>query len=140
MASRASGKYAGTVTLRQGLAYSINTSPFVLPSTWRRKPSSTSRPAWAFLADDPAAIHRARHAGSELLDLIAAYAPFANGGMDVIPRVIAKMTSKDGTQPMYPAMPAHEYCQGMVGGTFEAHRLKNGVPSFSDVERAVSNG
>ncbi len=85
----ASGKYAGTVTLRQALAYSLNTvtarlaidvtPQAVIDVATRMGISSplTPVPSIALGAQEVS-----------LLELTSAYAPFANGGMGVIPNVI----------------------------------------------------
>ena len=93
----ASGKYAGTVTLRQALAYSLNTvtarlaidvTPQVVIDVATRMGISsplTPVPSIALGAQEVS-----------LLELTSAYAPFANGGMGVIPNVITRIESKDG--------------------------------------------
>jgi penicillin-binding protein 1A len=95
----ASGKYAGTVTLRQGLAYSLNTiagrlaidvtPEAVIDVATRMGISSAMTPVPSIGLGTQEV---------NLLELTSAYAPFANGGMGVIPNVITKITSKDGTQ------------------------------------------
>lgn len=93
----ASGKYAGTVTLRQGLAYSLNTiagrlgidvtPEKVIEVATRMGISSALTPVPSIALGTQEV---------NLLELTGAYAPFANGGMGVIPNVITKITSKDG--------------------------------------------
>lgn len=94
----ASGKYAGTVTLRQGLAYSLNTiaarlaidvTPQAVIDVATRMGISSQLTAVPSIALGTQEVN--------LLELTSAYAPFANGGMGVIPNVITKITSKDGT-------------------------------------------
>jgi penicillin-binding protein 1A len=93
----ASGKYAGTVTLRQGLAYSLNTvtarlaidvTPQVVIDTAMRMGISSPMTPVPSIALGTQEVN--------LLELTSAYAPFANGGMGVIPNVITRIESKDG--------------------------------------------
>jgi len=93
----ASGKYAGTVTLRQGLAYSLNTiaarlaidvTPQAVIDVATRMGISSPLTAVPSIALGTQEVN--------LLELTAAYAPFANGGMGVIPNVITSIASKDG--------------------------------------------
>jgi penicillin-binding protein 1A len=93
----ASGKYAGTVTLRQGLAYSLNTitarlaidvTPEVVVEVASRMGISSPLTPVPSIALGTQEVN--------LLELTSAYAPFANGGMGVIPNVITTIKSKDG--------------------------------------------
>ena len=93
----ASGKYAGTVTLRQGLAYSLNTiagrlaidvTPAAVIDVATRMGISTPMTPVPSIGLGTQEVN--------LLELTSAYAPFANGGNGVIPNVITKITSKDG--------------------------------------------
>jgi penicillin-binding protein 1A len=93
----ASGKYAGTVTLRQGLAYSLNTiaarlaidvTPQAVIDVATRMGISSPLTAVPSIALGTQEVN--------LLELTSAYAPFANGGMGVIPNVITSIQSKDG--------------------------------------------
>ena len=93
----ASGKYAGTVTLRQGLAYSLNTvtarlaidvTPQVVIDTAMRMGISSPLTAVPSIALGTQEVN--------LLELTSAYAPFANGGMGVIPNVITSIKTADG--------------------------------------------
>jgi penicillin-binding protein 1A len=93
----ASGKYAGTVTLRQGLAYSLNTitarlaidvTPEVVVDVAARMGISSPLTPVPSIALGTQEVN--------LLELTSAYAPFANGGMGVIPNVITTIKSKDG--------------------------------------------
>ncbi|WP_375452347.1 PBP1A family penicillin-binding protein [uncultured Devosia sp.] len=93
----ASGKYAGTVTLRQGLAYSLNTvtarlaidvTPQVVIDTATRMGISSPLTPVPSIALGTQEVN--------LLELTSAYAPFANGGMGVIPNVITKIATADG--------------------------------------------
>ncbi|WEK03944.1 MAG: PBP1A family penicillin-binding protein [Candidatus Devosia phytovorans] len=94
----ASGKYAGTVTLRQGLAYSLNTiaarlaidvTPAAVIDVATRMGISSALTAVPSIALGTQEVN--------LLELTSAYAPFANGGMGVIPNVITSIQAKDGT-------------------------------------------
>ncbi len=102
----ASGKYAGTVTLRQGLAYSLNTiaarlaidvTPQAVVDVATRMGISSHLTAVPSIALGTQEVN--------LLELTGAYAPFANGGMGVIPNVITKIETKDG-KPLYEASDA----------------------------------
>ncbi|MDB5621748.1 MAG: penicillin-binding protein [Devosia sp.] len=93
----ASGKYAGTVTLRQGLAYSLNTvaarlaidvTPQTVIDTAMRMGISSPLTPVPSIALGTQEVN--------LLELTSAYAPFGNGGMGVIPNVITRIESKDG--------------------------------------------
>jgi penicillin-binding protein 1A len=93
----ASGKYAGTVTLRQGLAYSLNTiaarlaidvTPQAVIDVATRMGISSPLQAVPSIALGTQEVN--------LLELTSAYAPFANGGMGVIPNVITSIQSKEG--------------------------------------------
>jgi penicillin-binding protein 1A len=93
----ASGKYAGTVTLRQGLAYSLNTitarlaidvTPEVVVDVATRMGISSPLTPVPSIALGTQEVN--------LLELTSAYAPFANGGMGVIPDVITSIKSKEG--------------------------------------------
>ena len=93
----ASGKYAGTVTLRQGLAYSLNTvaarlaidvTPQAVIDVATRMGISSALTAVPSIALGTQEVN--------LLELTSAYAPFGNGGMGVIPNVITSIQSRDG--------------------------------------------
>ncbi len=93
----ASGKYAGTVTLRQGLAYSLNTvtarlaidvTPQVVVDTATRMGISSPLTPVPSIALGTQEVN--------LLELTSAYAPFANGGIGVIPNVITSIKTVDG--------------------------------------------
>jgi len=95
----ASRKYAGTVTLRQGLAYSLNTisarlaidvTPEAVVDVATRMGISSPLTAVPSIALGTQEVN--------LLELTSAYAPFANGGMGIIPNVITRIEAKDGTQ------------------------------------------
>lgn len=93
----ASGKYAGTVTLRQGLAYSLNTIAARLAIDVT--PEAVIDVATRMGISSPLTPVPSIALGTQevnLLELTSAYAPFANGGMGVIPNVITSIQSKDG--------------------------------------------
>ncbi len=91
------GKYAGTVTLRQGLAYSLNTiaarlaidvtPQAVIEIATRMGISSQLTPVPSIALGTQEV---------NLLELTSAYAPFANGGFGVIPNVITRIEDKNG--------------------------------------------
>lgn len=91
------GKYAGTVTLRQGLAYSLNTiagrlaidvtPEKVIEVAMRMGISSNLTPVPSIALGTQEV---------NLLELTSAYAPFGNGGMGVIPNVITKISDVEG--------------------------------------------
>ncbi len=93
----ASGKYAGTVTLRQGLAYSLNTIAArlaidvtpekVIEVAMRMGISSNLTPVPSIALGTQEV---------NLLELTSAYAPFGNGGMGVIPNVITNISDVEG--------------------------------------------
>lgn len=93
----ASGKYAGPVTLRDGLAYSLNTiagrlaidvGPQIVAETAMRLGISSNL--------DPVPAIALGTSEVSLLELTAAYAPFANGGQGVIANVITRIQTVDG--------------------------------------------
>jgi penicillin-binding protein 1A len=109
--ANASGKYAGPVSLRQGLAYSLNTiaarlaidvTPQVVVDTATRMGISSPMQAVPSIALGTQEV--------SLLELTGAYAPFANGGIGVIPNVITRIETapKDGKpgKVLYEQIPA----------------------------------
>ena len=93
----ASGNYAGTVTLRQGLAYSLNTiaarlaidvTPEKVIEVAMRMGISSNLTAVPSIALGTQEVN--------LLELTSAYTPFANGGYGVIPNVITKIEDVEG--------------------------------------------
>jgi penicillin-binding protein 1A len=91
------GKYAGTVTLRQGLAYSLNTiagrlaidvTPETVVEVAMRMGISSNLTPVPSIALGTQEVN--------LLELTSAYAPFANGGNGVIPNVITKISDVEG--------------------------------------------
>jgi len=93
----ASGKYAGTVTLRQGLAYSLNTIAARLAIDVT--PEKVIEVAMRMGISSPLTPVPSIALGTQeinLLELTGAYAPFANGGYGVIPNVITRITDTEG--------------------------------------------
>jgi len=93
----ASGKYVGTVTLRQGLAYSLNTiaARLAIDVTPEKVIEVASRMGISSQLTPVPSIALGTQEVN-LLELTSAYAPFANGGFGVIPNVITRIESKDG--------------------------------------------
>jgi penicillin-binding protein 1A len=93
----ATGNYSGTVTLRQGLAYSLNTiagrlaidvTPEAVVEVAMRMGISSALTPVPSIALGTQEVN--------LLELTSAYAPFGNGGMGVIPNVITRIADVDG--------------------------------------------
>jgi penicillin-binding protein 1A len=104
--ANASGEYRGPVTLREGLAYSLNTISGRLAIDVG--PDKVVEAAMRLGISSPMlAVPSIALGTSEvsLLELTGAYAPFANGGIGVIPNVITRIESADG-QILYEAIPA----------------------------------
>lgn len=99
-------KYFGKVSLRDALAYSLNTvaarlaiavGPKNIIDTARRLGISSPLKPVPSIALGTQEV--------SLLELTGAYAPFANGGMGVIPHVITSITTPDG-KVLYKNVPA----------------------------------
>jgi penicillin-binding protein 1A len=93
------------VTLTQALAMSLNTVAVRL--TWRS--GRTERGATAHRLGiasklERQCLDRARHLGSLVIELVGAYAPFANGGSRVAPHVVERVRTADG-KVLYRAQP-----------------------------------
>lgn len=102
----ASGKYVGPVTLRDALAYSLNTvsarlaidvGPQTVVDAAMRMGISSPMDAVPSIALGTSEV--------SLLELTAAYAPFANGGFGVIANVITRIETASG-QVLYEAVPS----------------------------------
>lgn len=100
------GQYAGSVTLRQAIAHSLNTvagrlaiavGPQAVIDTAYKMGISSQMPAVPAIALGTAEV--------SLLELTGAYAPFANGGSGVIAHVITRIETTDG-QVLYQNIPA----------------------------------
>ncbi|HQZ12896.1 MAG TPA: PBP1A family penicillin-binding protein, partial [Devosia sp.] len=99
-------KYRGPVTLREGLAYSLNTISGRL--TIDVGPDKVVEAAQRLGISSPMlAVPSIALGTSEVspLELTGAYAPFANGGYGVIPNVITRISTADG-KVLYDAIPA----------------------------------
>lgn len=92
-----SGKHAGPVTLREGLARSINTiaaritahyGPDEIARTARRMGITSELHSNPSLSLGTAEV--------SLLELTSAYLPLANGGDGVLPHVIVRISTRDG--------------------------------------------
>ncbi len=90
-------KYRGQVTLRQALALSLNTvaaklgtmvGPTSIVTTAHRLGVNSKLEPNASLALGTSEVN--------LLELTAAYAPFANGGTAVIPHIVKRIMTRDG--------------------------------------------
>src|SRR5690606_19197037 len=97
----ANNQYRGPVTLREGLAYSLNTisgrlaidvGPEKVVEAAQRLGISSNMLAVPSIALGTSEV--------SLLELTGAYAPFANGGIGVIPNVITRIATADG-QTLY---------------------------------------
>jgi penicillin-binding protein 1A len=102
----AGGKYRGRVTLREALAYSLNTVSGQLAIDVG--PDKVVEAAMRLGISSPMlAVPSIALGTSEvsLLELTGAYAPFANGGYGVIPNVITRIETADG-KLLYEAIPA----------------------------------
>jgi penicillin-binding protein 1A len=100
------GRYVGPVTLRDALAYSLNTvsarlaidvGPQTVVDAAMRMGISSQM--------DPVPSIALGTAEVSLLELTAAYAPFANGGFGVIANVITRIETVDG-EVLYQAVPS----------------------------------
>jgi penicillin-binding protein 1A len=102
----ADGKFMGQITLRDGLAYSRNTIAAQLAQILG--PERVVEVAQRLGISAPLMAVPSIALGTQeisLLELTAAYAPFANGGMGIIANVITRIESADGTV-LYDAVPA----------------------------------
>jgi penicillin-binding protein 1A len=92
-----SGTYRGAVTLRDSFAHSINTVAAKLADdVGRARVIGTARRLGIHseLHDQPSIALGT--ADVTLLELVAAYVPFANGGVGVTPHIIARVRNGDG--------------------------------------------
>ena len=102
----ADGKFAGQMTLRQALALSRNTVAAVLANDVG--PDKVVEAAMRMGISSPLQAVPSIALGTQevsLLELTAAYAPFANGGIGVIANVITRIETPDG-KVLYDAIPA----------------------------------
>ena len=92
-----SREYYGPVTLTQGLAYSLNTVSVRLTLEYGAK--AVARTAYRLgIASklDPNPSLALGTSEVSLIELVSAYAPFANGGKGVAPHVVESVRTKDG--------------------------------------------
>jgi penicillin-binding protein 1A len=100
------GKYGGQMTLRQALALSRNTIAALLANDVG--PDKVVDAATRMGISSPLQAVPSIALGTQevsLLELTGAYAPFANGGIGVIPNVITRIETVDG-KVLYNAIPA----------------------------------
>ncbi len=104
--SNADGKFMGEISLRQGLAYSRNTVAAQLATILG--PERVVEAAQRMGISSPLMAVPSIALGTQevsLLELTAAYAPFANGGQGVIANVITRIETAEG-KVLYDAVPA----------------------------------
>jgi len=95
-------QYYGPVTLTQALALSLNTVSVRL--TLECGPAAVAKTAYRLGITSVLDANPSLALGtSEVspLELVGAYAPFANGGIAVVPHVVARVRSADGKQLLY---------------------------------------
>ncbi len=95
-------QYYGPVTLTQALALSLNTVSVRL--TLESGPAAVAKTAYRLGITSQLAANPSLALGtSEVspLELVGAYAPFANGGAAVVPHVVTRVRSADGKQLLY---------------------------------------
>ncbi len=92
------GKYAGPVTMADGLARSINTVAVrIALETGMDRITKTARTLGIDPGDAPDASVALGTGDASLLDMVSAYAPFANGGQGIIPYGITEIRDGGGT-------------------------------------------
>ncbi len=99
-------QYAGLVTLRQAISSSLNTvAARLIIAVTPQAVIDTAYRLGISSRIDPVPSIALGTAGISLLELTGAYAPFANGGMGVIPHVITSIQTTDG-EVLYQNIPA----------------------------------
>ncbi len=104
--NNADGKFMGQITLREALAYSRNTVAAQL--AWNVGPDKVVEVAQRMGISSPLQAVPSIALGTQevsLLELVAGYAPFANGGNGVIANVITRIETAQG-KVLYDASPA----------------------------------
>lgn len=92
------GKYAGPVTMADGLARSINTVAVrIALETGMNRITKTARELGIDPGDAPDASVALGTGDASLLEVVSAYAPFANGGQGIIPYGITEIRDGGGT-------------------------------------------
>jgi penicillin-binding protein 1A len=91
------GTYQGEVSLREGLAHSLNTVAAKLTAqvgAWRVVRTARRLGIHSPLRQNPSIALGTSEV--TLMELTAAYAPFANGGQGVLPHIITRIRTGDG--------------------------------------------
>jgi penicillin-binding protein 1A len=97
-----SREYFGPVTLTQGLAMSLNTVSVRL--TLEVGPTAVAKTAYRLgIASklEPNASIALGTSEVSVLELVSAYAPFANGGSAIVPHVVERVRAADGKRVLY---------------------------------------
>ena len=92
-----SREYYGAVTLTQGLAHSLNTVSVRL--TQEFGPTAVARTAYRLGIASKLEANPSLALGTSevsLIELVSAYAPFANGGSAIAPHVVERVSTKAG--------------------------------------------
>jgi len=100
-------EYHGPVTLSQALAHSLNTVSVRL--TLEFGPAAVARTAYRLGIASKLEVNPSLALGTSevsLIELVSAYAPFANGGKAIAPYVVERVSTKAG-RPLYQHSP-HE--------------------------------
>jgi penicillin-binding protein 1A len=95
-------EYYGTVTLTQALAMSLNTVSVRL--TLECGPAAVAKTAYRLGITSQLDPNPSLALGTSVvspLELVGAYAPFANGGIAVVPHVVERVRTADGKQTLY---------------------------------------
>ena len=95
-------EYHGAVTLTQALAMSLNTVAVRL--TLECGPANVAKTAYRLGITTELAANPSIALGTSevsVLEMVAAYAPFANGGNAIVPHVVERIRSVDGKKLLY---------------------------------------
>ena len=111
------GEYAGRLTLRRALMRSANAATVRLGRGRRRAARGGAGPP----RRDPEPARRGAGPGARRrrvtpLELVTAYAPFANGGLRVTPSLVRRIEAGDGTRALARAVRAAERVLGAARG------------------------